>query len=81
MKPIDLDALCDSLLVKRDVAADRSAINAGTGPCSLCACDGYADDGSGFSRCKCGDRKMDHRSQDDTDVDARALTALALVRT
>jgi hypothetical protein len=39
-------------------------IYAGTGPCTLCSCDGYADDGSGFSRCKCGDRKMDHRDQE-----------------
>jgi hypothetical protein len=41
-----------------------STIYAGTGPCTLCSCTGYSDDGSGFSRCTCGDRKGDHRDED-----------------
>ena len=35
-------------------------INMGTGACTLCDCKAYVDDGKGFSRCTCGDRKMDH---------------------
>jgi hypothetical protein len=55
-------------------------INAGTGPCSLCGCDGYTDDGTGFLRCKCGDRKMDHRGEDDSGTDAKTSLVGVTVR-
>lgn len=50
-----------------------ATVYAGTGPCTLCGCDGYTDDGSGFSRCKCGDRKMDHRAGNTETDSAREL--------
>ena len=69
------EALCGKMLRTVGNAAsaqEAPAIYAGSGPCTLCSCDGFADDGSGFSRCKCGDRKMDHRSQDNEDLHAAA---------
>ena len=46
-------------------------IYAGTGPCTLCSCTGFKDDGAGVSRCKCGDRKMDHRDTENGEGRAR----------
>ncbi len=41
--------------------AEIPAVMDGTGRCTVCNnCTAFQDDGSGFSRCKCGDRKVDH---------------------
>ena len=48
------------VLERAETSAEATTIMGGAGACTLCSCQAYDDDGSGFSRCKCGDRKMDH---------------------